>query len=135
MKKLLIILFSLGLAAGASAQLHGGGHYRGGHYSRPRVGVAVGVYAPYAPLYGYGYSPFAPYGFGYSPYRYGGYGYAVPSRLGLKIQEIENDYQDRIWAVRHDKSIPKRERKARIHELKRDRDQAVIDAKRNYYKY
>ena len=49
MKKLLVVLVSLGLAMGASAQkfVHGGGY----HFRGPRVIVGVGA----------GFSPFYPY--------------------------------------------------------------------------
>src|SRR5579871_4921577 len=86
-KKLLVILFSLGLAYGASAQ-HGGGHfggggYRGGYYGgRTYVGVGFGL--GYG--YGYGYGPwgYGPWGYPYPPYYYG-YG-AMPSQLQLQIE-------------------------------------------------
>lgn len=124
MKKFLVVLVALGLAIGAHAQK--GRYYRGGHYRvRPRVMIGIGgAYGP-SPFYRPYYSPF------YSPY---GYGYpARPSRLGLEIQDIKLDYADRIKSVRKDKSIPRRERKERIRNLKYDRDKAIIDAQRDYY--
>ena len=53
MKKLFIVLVSLGLALGASAQHFrgGGGYYNGG----PRIGVGFGFYAPFYP---FGYQGF-----------------------------------------------------------------------------
>lgn len=128
MKRLLIIFFSLGLALGASAQKIG--HVRGFAYSRPRVVVGLGAFAPLYPYYGLGYSPYSPYG-SYGP-RYG-YG-RRPSRLDLKIEDIKNDYQDKIWAARHDKTLPRSERRKLVHQLKHERDQAITDTKRNYYK-
>src|SRR5438309_12101840 len=87
-KKLLIVLFSLGLAFGASAQR--GGHYVGGYhgggvafYPRTYVGVGLGFgYYPYGGFYG----PWSPWGYPYPPYYYG-YG-AMPSRLALQIEDI-----------------------------------------------
>lgn len=125
MKKLFIILFSFGLALGASAQRHGGG---GGVHRviRPHVTV-IGGYAPFYPYYGlgYGFSPFYPY-----PPVYAN----RPSRLELQIEDIKNDYKDQIWSARHDDSLSRKERKAKVHELKHDRDAAIIDARKNYYK-
>jgi len=118
MKKLFVIVLSLMIVASASAQHR----YIGGHYYRPRTTVVVsGGYYPY-----YSY----PFGYSYwgSPYYY------RPSRLALEIDDIQSDYKDRIWSVRHDKSLSKGERKMRIHELKSQRDQAVRDAERNYYR-
>ena len=127
MKKVLIILFSVGLALGASAQRHG--RTSGVHYSRPHV-VIVGGYAPFYPYYGYGYgfgyNPFFGYPTAYRPYR--------PSKLDLQTEEIRNDYQDKIWSVRHDKSLSRQERKAKVHELKHERNDAILEAKKVYYK-
>jgi hypothetical protein len=120
MKKLLIIVLVSGLALSASAQkfIHGGGYYRG-----PRVIVSAGLFPPLYPYYGY---PFFPYG---------SYGYMQrPTRLDMKISDIKNDYRDRIWSARHDKSLPRHERKQNVHQLKHDRDEAIIQARRNYYK-
>ena len=122
MKKIFVMLFSLGLVISAAAQHR----YIGGHYYRPRTTVVVsGGYYPY-----YSY-PYYSYPFGYS---YLGRPYYGPSRLSVEIEDIQSDYQDRIWSVRHDKSISKRERRMRIHDLKAQRDQAIRDAERNYYK-
>ncbi len=125
MKKLFVIVLSMIIVAAAAAQVKGGGHYwRGGRYYHPHtrviVGVGAGYYSPY-------YYPF----YSYPPY---GYGYWRPSRLELKIEDIQADYKDRIYSVRHDKSISKSERKATIRQLKSDRELAIHDAQRNYYK-
>lgn len=131
MKKLFIILFSLGIAAGASAQ----GHWRGGAshvYVHPRTTVRIGAYAPYG-YYGYGY----PFGMAYGYPWYGNPYYDqeyMPSKLQLEIQDIKNDYKDRIWSARHDKSLSKADRRNEIHQLKSERDRAIIDAQRNYYR-
>ena len=120
----MIILFSLGLAVAASAQRYGhGGHfYRGGGYYRPRVYVGIGAFTPY---YGYGVYPWYPYPPAYS---------VRPSKLEMQIADIKADYKDRIWSVRHDHSLSHAERKGKVHELKRERDQEILDARRNYYK-
>ena len=137
MKKLLLIFgLSLLLATGVSAQrfYHGGG----GFYGRPRVSVGVGI-GPYFPAYPlYGYSPY----FGYPPYGYGnpygysngyGYGYSRPTKLDLQIRDIRADYNERIYQVKHDKSVKRKERKKLVHELEHERDKAIIQAQRDYY--
>ena len=130
MKKLLIVLFSIGLAYGASAQkvMRGGGG--GIHYSRPpRVIVGVGA--------GFGYSPFYPYGGFYSPWGFppyaGAYGYSRPSRLDLEIQDIKLDYNDRIKSIRMDDSMTGKQKRQKVRELKTERDKAINQAKKDYY--
>jgi hypothetical protein len=125
MKKLLIVMISVGLALGASAQR---GHYHGGGYRvvRPRVVVGFGGYSPfYSPFY----NPYSPWG---NPYGYNSFN-SRPSKLDLEIQDIKLDYADRIKSVKLDDGISRRERKLRIKDLKYDRDRAIIDAKKNYY--
>jgi hypothetical protein len=124
MKKLFITLLSVGLALGVFAQRgHVGG---GGYFYRPHVSIGFGAFGPF---YGYPY-------FGYGPF-YGNpyYGYnGRPSKLMLQIQDIKNDYRDKIWSARQDKSLPRKERREKIHELNQERDNAILGAKRNYYK-
>jgi hypothetical protein len=125
MKKMLVILLAIGLSMAAIAQRgHGGGH---GFYYRPNVVIGLGAYAPFYPYYGFGYSPFYPYP-GY------GYGYHHPSKLDMKIADIRNDYADKIKSAKSDNTLSRKERKAVVHNLKRERDQAIDDLKRNYYK-
>jgi hypothetical protein len=117
MKKLSIILLSLTIALSGFAQHR----YAGRHYYRPRTTVVVsGGYYPYYPVQPYSYWGYRPY------YR--------PSRLALEIEDIQSDYRDRIWSVRHDDRLTKKERKRKIHELKSDRDVAIRNAERNYYR-
>ena len=133
MKKSLIMLLAFALTLGASAQPKIGGGFRGGggvHYIRPQVTViAPYTYArPYYGLgFGYGYSPF------YDPFYRPRY-LAGPSRLELQIEDIKNDYSYQISTVKHDKSIPKDERKQKVRDLKHERDDAINQAKRDYYK-
>ncbi|MBS1600352.1 MAG: hypothetical protein JST75_19140 [Bacteroidetes bacterium] len=124
MKRLLIIMLSLGLVASASAQRFHGGT---GYVRAPRV-IVYGAYAPFYPYYGFGFGPF-----GY-PYPYGPYSYNRPSKLTLQIEDIKNDYKDKIWSVKHDKSLTKQDRKEKVRELKHERDQVIADKKNNYYK-
>ena len=126
MKKLFVIVLSMMMVIAASAQFKGGGHYRGGGtYYHPHTRVIVGVGAGYYSPFYYPYYPVYPYSYGY-PVR--------PSRLELEIADIRADYQDRIYSVRHDRSLSKGERKERIHQLKSDRELAIRDAQSNYYK-
>jgi hypothetical protein len=122
MKTLTIIIFALGLTLSASAQkvVH-----MAPHVVRPRVVVGVGAYPFYSP-----WSMYSPF-YAYPPY----YGYYHrPTRLELQVQDIQNDYKDRIWSARHDNGLTRRERRQKVHELKHDRDQAIIQARRDYYK-
>jgi len=127
MKKLMVIVIALGLSIAASAQKvvvsshpHVGGHF----YYRPYTSVVVGTYAP----------------FYYHPFWYGYYGYPVynyyyrPTKLDFEIADIKNDYAEKIWSARHDKTLSGKERRREVRELKHERDQAIIDAERNYYK-
>jgi hypothetical protein len=124
MKTLLIILLAVGVSFSASAQKG----FRGGR-GRPHVVVSVRPYAPFYPYSGFGY------GYGYPYYPYGGYGYnARPSKLQMEIQDVRNDYRDKIWSARHDNSISRSERRKTIHELKAERDRTISDLQRNYYK-
>jgi hypothetical protein len=127
MKKIMVIVVALGLAMGASAQRFGHG-FGGGHVyiAPPRVSVGIG----YSPFY---YSPFGYYPYGYNNSYYGR-SYR-PSKLDLTIQDIKNDYQDKICSAKHDTNLTRKQRRQEVHRLRSDRDQAIIDAKRNYYKY
>ena len=133
MKKLLIMLFAIVLTLGAAAQPKIVGHFRGGgvYYTRPQVTV-IAPYTYARPYYGLGlgyrYNPF------YNPfYPYRRYS-ARPSSLDLQIEDIKNDYSYQISTVKHDKSIPKDERKQKVRDLKHQRDDAIIEAKREFYK-
>lgn len=147
MKKLLIAVFALLLVTGATAATvkpHLGGMRDrddfGGGKGRTTV-IVGGGYGGYAPLYnpyfgmglGYGYGmPW--YGYGYPYYDYG-YGYnARPSKLDQEIMDIQHDYAQKINSARADDSMTGRERRATIRELKLERDQAISNAKKNYYK-
>jgi len=119
-------MVSLGLVIGASAQRfggHGGGGYYGGG---PRVVVGVGVGA-YAPFYSPFYNPYYPWGI------YGGYGYRS-SQLDMQIRDIKNEYNDRIWSVKNDKSLTRKEKRHQVHLLKQERDRDIENAKLNYFK-
>lgn len=125
MKKLLFVLLSVGLALGAAAQkvvVRGGGY----HHVRPRVAVGLGLgYTPFYPYYGFNpwYGP-SPYVWGYS---------AKPSRLELTIQDIKQDYADRIRSVRMQDDMTGREKRQTIRGLRGERDKAIVQAQKDYY--
>ena len=124
MKQLLMILMISMVSFGATAQ-HG--YARHGGYHRSRVVVSV-VRPVYYPPYFYGYyNPF------YYPF-YPAYRYPHETRLEVQIDDIRNDYQDKIWSARHDKSLSRSKRKETVHQLKFERDQAINQAKLDYYK-
>ncbi len=152
MKKLLVILFAVAAVINASAQkrafvtsraivaprpvyvaprpyyshpYYSHPYYSHPYYSRPYVGFGYGL--------GFGYNPFFYGGIGYPYYGYPGY-YNRPPKLDRNIMDIENDYSDRIKSARLDKSLTGHQRRQEIRELRRERKQAVYDAKRNYYK-
>ncbi len=121
MKKISIVLFSVFLALGASAQKK----------------VVVRPVVPAGPRIVYYSRPY------WNPYLYGGFGYPWygrpvyydrPTRLERKIQDIENEYSDRIRSVRADDDLHGPERRAKIRELRQERGQAIDDLKKNYYK-
>jgi hypothetical protein len=125
MKKILVVLFALGIGFSSFAQK---GHViTRGYYYSPRVVFGLGAYSPfYYPYYGMGINPYYPYG----PYAYG----HRPSKLDMKVADIRNDYEDKIKSAKADHTIAKKERKEIVHKLKQERDQAIDDLKRNYYK-
>ena len=151
MKKLLVILFSLGLTLGSTAQPKIGGGFRGGtvrggvygggvQYVRPRVTV-IAPYAPISPYYGYGLGYGSRFGYRYSPFydpffdpRNDVRRESTPSQLELQIEDIDNEYDYKISSVKDDKSLAKDERKQKIRELKHEKDQEIIEAKKSYYK-
>ncbi|MBI3882671.1 MAG: hypothetical protein HY305_00145 [Sphingobacteriales bacterium] len=135
MKKILIAIFLLGTVFTVSAQRFGGhygggGHFGGGRgfYGGPRVSVGIGGGYGYG---GYGYGGFYPY-YGYSAPVYS-YSY-VPTKLDLEIRDIKNDFKQKIAAAKDDDSVPRKERRAIVRQLKHDRDAAIIDAQRRYYR-
>jgi hypothetical protein len=119
----LIIIFAMGITAHASAQkvVRVAPHY----YPRTRVSVGVGLGA-WGPYYPYGYNPW----YAYPPgYYYG----SRPTKLDLEIEDIRNDYKHQIWSVRHDETLSRRERRQKVHDLKHERDNEVLQAKKDYY--
>lgn len=135
MKKFLIVLLTIGLVSGAMAQPKIGGGFRDGgtRYIRPGVTV-ISPYAYNRPYYGLGYG----YGYRYSPFYDPFYRYsrplARPSQLDLQIEDIKNEYSYQISSVKHDKNLAKDERKQKVRDLRHLREDAIIEAKKQYYK-
>ena len=126
MKKISIVLFSVIMALSVYAKkviVH------------PVVPVHPRVVYYYRPSYWYPYYGYPYFGFNYSWY-YGrpAYYYNHPTKLETQLQDIENDYSHRISSVKADDSLTHHEKRVKIRELKHERDQAVDDAKKNYYK-
>jgi hypothetical protein len=123
-----IVVLALGVSLSASAQKV----VRPVPRVYPRSQVVVGVgggwgwggpgfYRPW------GYNPW----YGYPP----AYAYpSRPSKLDLEIQDIQNDYKDRIWSARHDESLSRKERRKLVHDLKYQRDKEILQTKKDYYK-
>ena len=134
MKKILIIAVASIITLTTSAQRisHGSGMHSFAHARRVYIVPSVGLGLGYG--YGYGYPfmgyPFLGYPFmGYPPY----YGYRrVPAQLNMQIQEIKNEYHDKIKATRKDKSISKTERKQQIRNLKSEKDKEILNATMDY---
>ena len=119
MKKLLFTLLCMGMLSAASAQWH---RAYGGYYS-PRYyypGYGLGLYG----IWGY---PYAPYPYYNSYYR--------PGKLEMQLEDIRQDYRDKIWSARQDKSLKGKARRAKIRELKKERDNELNQTIRNYYKH
>jgi hypothetical protein len=127
MKTLLIILASVTLSLGASAQRKV--YY---HAYHPPVYHSRVYFTPFSYGFGYGYPYFGyPY-YGY-PYGYPYYGERrMPYKLSLQIQSIKIDYKNKIKEARKDKSLSHSQRRQEIRSLKAERDQDIIDAQRNF---
>lgn len=121
MKKISIVLFSIFITLSASAQKV---------VFRPvvPVGPRIVYYQPYFfwhPYYGF-------YNRWY--YRQPANYYHHLTNLDKQILNIEDEYADRISSVRADDSLTNHQRRVKIRALKHERDQAILDAKANYYK-
>jgi hypothetical protein len=151
MKKLFILLFSLGLAYGASAQRGFAGHgYAGGgfhgvyhaapRYYAPRVHYAPAFYGGLGWGWGWGlgfgwgipgwYGPWG-YPMAYPPYYYGRG--VMPQALEVQIDGIKSDYKAQIKDVKHDRALSHDEKKAKINDLESQRDAAITQARHDFY--
>jgi hypothetical protein len=145
MKRLFIILFSLGLFYGASAQRgfagHGfaGGGFHGSYhpYYSPRVVYAPGYFGWGLGLgwgFGWGvpgwYGPLG-YPYGYPPYYYGRG--SMPPALQGQIDGIKSDYKAQIKDVKHDKALSHSDKEAKINDLEKQRDAAITQARHDFY--
>ena len=124
MKKMIVMMAALLVVTiSVSAQK------RGGAYFRPRTHVVISGGGYYSPYYAPFYNPW------YGPRYYNSAPmYHRPSKLDLQVMDIKNDYSDRIWSVKHDKSMSGKERRQEVRRLKHERDKAVVDAKINYHR-
>jgi hypothetical protein len=136
MKRWMVCMLALGLTLGATAQTI---KTPRGYYPRARV-IRVAPVVRY-PFYGGAMGLGFGYGYGYNPYGF----YSpfwnsprvietVPSQLSLQLEDINNDFQYQIKNVRKDKTLAKEERKQKIRDLKHQREDAIIEAKKSFYK-
>ena len=147
MKRLFIVLFSLGLAIGASAQRgyvgHGyvGGGFHGYYAPAPRVYYAPAYYGGWGWGLGFGFGwgiPgwYGPWGYPYGPYGYPPYYYGrgpMPSALQEQINGIKSDYKAEIKDVKHDKALSHSDKEAKINDLEKQRDAAITQARHDFY--
>jgi hypothetical protein len=148
-KKVFIILFSLGLAYGASAQRglgHGyaGGEFHGGYYApASRVYYSPGFYGGWGWGLGFGlgwgwgipgwYGPWGPWmsPYGYPPYYYGRG--SMPPALQDQINGIKSDYKAQIKDVKHDKALTHSDKEAKINDLEKQRDAAITQTRHDFF--
>jgi len=147
MNKILIIILALGVTIGASSQpklgrtvrqqttVRGGGRTN----TKSNVTVVVPSYG-YNPYYGgLGYRNNFSYGLGfrYSPFYDPYYQYDRiedrPTQLDLAIEDIKEEFDYKIDSAKDDKNMSKDERKQKIRDLKHQREDAIIEAKKSYY--
>ncbi|MBN8836069.1 MAG: hypothetical protein J0I09_02325 [Sphingobacteriia bacterium] len=128
MKKLSIVMLLLSFVITASAQrkFYGGGYYR------PRTVVVQSYY----PSYGYGLGWGLGWGLGYGYYGYPYYANPIirPSKLDNEIATINHDYDQKIASARMDKSLTRKQRRQEVRQLKSERNNAIDEARKNYYK-
>ncbi|MEO9022439.1 MAG: hypothetical protein ABI237_09295 [Ginsengibacter sp.] len=126
MKKILIMMISLTLSLGASAQR------KGFHSSRTHVYIVPSI------SYGFGFG-YPYFNYPYLGYPYFGYGYPsynsrpIPYRLDREIQSIKMDYKYKIKAARKNKSISRAQRKQQILALKSDREKDISNTEINFH--
>ncbi len=44
------------------------------------------------------------------------------------------DYKNKIWSVRNDEGLSGKEKRKEVRNLKTERELAIVDARRNYYR-
>jgi ABC-type transport system substrate-binding protein len=134
MKRWMVVMLALSLTLGAAAQTIKSP--RSYYPQRARV-IRVAPVVRY-PFYGgmglgFGYG-FNPYGF-YSPmWNYPRVIETTPSALSLQLEDINNEYQYKIKSTRKDKTLAKQDRKQKLRELRHQREDAIIEAKKSFYK-
>jgi hypothetical protein len=141
-KTILLMLVSIALSLGVSAQRKGDNDSHNGNteerneYTPEFHSRVYGI-----PLnYGLGYN--YPYGYSYYGYPYYGYSFwerpfnnrnrAIQYKLSLQIKTIKMDYADKIKQVRHDKSLSHSQKKQKILSLKSERNQSIINAQKDF---
>ncbi|HEX8334355.1 MAG TPA: hypothetical protein VF622_17160 [Segetibacter sp.] len=132
---LVLMLISLGLGAAAQPKINKDAVKN----LQPRTTVVrvLPVY-PVSPYYGfnYGYGFRSPF---YRPFYNSGFYQPrvieyTPTELQLQIDDVENEFDYKISSIRRDKSIPGKERRQKIRDLRHQREDAIIEAKKSYFK-
>jgi len=131
MKNILMMILGVVLSVSAMAgqpKVANVGRVGGG--TPAKVIVVRPAYYPYR----FGYSPFYSPFYGYNAFYYSPYGFQHrPSKLDLEMEQINNDYHHEIADVRHDETLSKAERRQKIRDLRHERANSIIDAKKSYY--
>jgi len=131
MKNIIMMIVGVGLTLGAAASQPKVGN--GGKPGRiPSKVIVVRPYAYYPYRFGYNpfFTPYYGYGSFYSPFAFQ---QQQPSKLDLDIEQINNDYRHDIADVRHDETLSKAERRQKIRDLRHERDNSIIETKKEYY--
>ena len=146
MKTILLMLLSISLSVGVSAQrkgdsdAHNRSEERGEFHSRVyNVPLYYGLGYNYYPYYGYSYFGSPYYGYPYYGYRFWNRtshnsNKAIQYKLSLQIKTIKMDYKNKIRQVRHDKSLSHSQKKQKILSLKTERNQSIVNAEKDFVK-
>jgi hypothetical protein len=57
----------------------------------------------------------------------------MPSQLELQVQDIRKDYDQQIKDVKHDKTLTRQERRQKVDQLKKEREDAIVQARHDYF--
>jgi hypothetical protein len=143
MKTILLMLVSIALSLGVSAQRKEDSDAHNGHTEeRSEYTPEFHSRVYNVPLnYGFGYD-YPYYGYPYYGYPYYGYSFwdrpfhnrnrAIQYKLSLQLKSIKMDYANKIKQVRHDKSLSHSQKKQKILSLKNERNQSIVNAEKNF---
>ena len=128
-----MMMLGVGLALGASAATQPKLASGSGIRRTPAKVIVVRPYYAFHP-YRFGYNPFYSPFYGYNSLYYSPFAYQHrPSKLDLEIEQITNDYHHEIADTRHDETLSKAERRQKIRDLRHEKANSIIEAKKGYY--